>query len=207
MGCGRRTAPNGSSPSFATARAGVIQVNINPAYRVHELEYALNKVSLQRLDHRVPGSRAAIISPCCGSWRRSWDEAAPGRLSSARLPHLRTVIRLGAETTPGCCNFDQVPALGGPAERRRLGELAAILQPDDAINIQFTSGTTGLPKGATLTHFNILNNGYFVGQAMNFTEQDRLCIPVPFYHCFGMVLANLNCIIHGAAMVIPNDGF
>ena len=97
--------------------------------------------------------------------------------------------------------------MGGAAERERLEELSTLLQPDDAINIQFTSGTTGSPKGATLTHFNILNNGYFVGQAMNFTEADRLCIPVPFYHCFGMVMGNLNCAIHGAAMVIPNDGF
>ena len=97
--------------------------------------------------------------------------------------------------------------MGGAAERQRLEELSTLLQPDDAINIQFTSGTTGSPKGATLTHFNILNNGYFVGQAMKFTEVDRLCIPVPFYHCFGMVMGNLNCTIHGAAMVIPNDGF
>ena len=97
--------------------------------------------------------------------------------------------------------------MGNVAERQRLDELSTLLQPDDAINIQFTSGTTGSPKGATLTHFNILNNGYFVGQAMKFTEADRLCIPVPFYHCFGMVMGNLNCAIHGAAMVIPNDGF
>ena len=133
--------------------------------------------------------------------------SGPGQLSSRRLPHLKTVIRLGEEETPGCYNFDALPAMAGSTEKQRLNELSSFLQPDDAINIQFTSGTTGSPKGATLTHFNILNNGYFVGEAMKITEQDRVCIPVPFYHCFGMVLGNLNCISHGAAMVIPSDGF
>ncbi|MYH70587.1 MAG: AMP-binding protein [Gammaproteobacteria bacterium] len=191
---------------FATARAGLILVNINPAYRTHELEYALNKVACKGL---VTAStfKSSDYLAMLAELAPELDTAEPGRLSSGKLPHLRTVIRLGDEDTPGCYNFAAVSAMGDAAERQRLEELSTLLQPDDAINIQFTSGTTGSPKGATLTHFNILNNGYFVGQAMKFTEADRLCIPVPFYHCFGMVMGNLNCAIHGAAMVIPNDGF
>ena len=191
---------------FATARAGLILVNINPAYRTHELEFALNKVSCKGL---VTASmfKSSDYLAMLAELAPELNTAEPGRLVSRRLPHLQTVIRLGEEATPGCYNFDTVSAMGGAAECRRLEELTAVLQPDDAINIQFTSGTTGAPKGATLTHFNILNNGYFVGQAMKFTERDRLCIPVPFYHCFGMVMGNLNCTIHGATMVIPNDGF
>ena len=191
---------------FATARAGLIQVNINPAYRTHELEYVLNKVSCKGL---ITASRfkSSDYIAMLQELAPELNCAEPGRLSAPRLPHLKAVIRLGEEETPGCYNFYDIPARAGAVEKRQLGNLATVLQPDDAINIQFTSGTTGSPKGATLTHFNILNNGYFVGEAMNITEQDRVCIPVPFYHCFGMVLGNLNCITHGAAMVIPNDGF
>ena len=191
---------------FATARAGLIQVNINPAYRTHELEYVLNKVSCKGL---ITASRfkSSDYIAMLQELAPELNSAEPGRLSAPRLPHLKAVIRLGEEETPGCYNFDDIQARAGAVEKQQLGKLAAVLQPDDAINIQFTSGTTGSPKGATLTHFNILNNGYFVGEAMKITEQDRVCIPVPFYHCFGMVLGNLNCITHGAAMVIPNDGF
>ncbi len=191
---------------FATARAGLILVNINPAYRTHELEYVLNKVSCKGLVTAGRFKSSNYIA-MLQELAPELNAAEPGDLASRRLPHLEAVIRLGEEDTPGCYNFSEIPAMGGVAERRRLEELSILLQPDDAINIQFTSGTTGSPKGATLTHFNILNNGYFVGEAMKFTERDRLCIPVPFYHCFGMVLGNLNCITHGAAMVIPNDGF
>ena len=191
---------------FATARAGLIQMNINPAYRTHELEYVLNKVSCKGLITAARFKSSDYIA-ILQELAPELDSAEPGRLSSRRLPHLKAVIRLGEEKTPGCYNFDDIPATGGVVEKQQLRGLTAVLQPDDPINIQFTSGTTGSPKGATLTHFNILNNGYFVGQAMNFTERDRLCIPVPFYHCFGMVMGNLNCITHGATMVIPGDGF
>jgi len=191
---------------LATARAGLIQVNINPAYRVHELEYALNKVGCKAL---VTAARFKS-SDYLGMLQSLAPELAssdPGGLRAARVPALRWVVRLGQEDTPGCVRFDAVAELGDAGRRARLAELSGELQPDDPINIQFTSGTTGAPKGATLTHFNILNNGFFVGEAMRFTDADRLCVPVPLYHCFGMVMANLNCLIHGATIVYPCDGF
>jgi fatty-acyl-CoA synthase len=133
--------------------------------------------------------------------------SVPGQLKARALPALQTVIRLGNELTPGMLNFDSLLAEPTADERAQLAALGATLQFDDPINIQFTSGTTGAPKGATLTHHNILNNGYFVGRAMALTEHDRLCIPVPLYHCFGMVIGNLACITHGATMVYPGEGF
>jgi fatty-acyl-CoA synthase len=190
---------------FATAKAGLIMVNINPAYRVVELEYALKKV----------GCRALILATRFKSsdymemLRELAPELAgsrPGALRAARLPDLEIVIQIGG-SEPGTIAFDEVGARGGEEERRRLGTLAAELQFDDPINIQFTSGTTGAPKGATLTHHNILNNGYFIGEAQRLSEQDKVCIPVPLYHCFGMVLGNLACVTHGAAMVYPGAGF
>ena len=191
---------------FATAKAGLIQVNINPAYRLHELEYALNKVDCKVLitatkfkSSRYLEMLSQLLPELAGS--------GPGQLQASKAPVLKFVIRLGDEPTGGMLNFPDLAHAWGAKECRQLVELADTLQPDDPINIQFTSGTTGSPKGATLTHFNILNNGYFVGEAMQFTEQDRLCIPVPFYHCFGMVMGNLNCVTHGATMVIPSDGF
>ena len=191
---------------FATAMAGMIQVNINPAYRAQELEYALNKVGCKGLILAAEFKGGDYL----GMLRElapELDDCEPGQLQAARLPHLRAVIRLGEEQPAGMLNYAAVPKLAQKAQRQTLQELGARLQADDPINIQFTSGTTGSPKGATLTHFNILNNGYFVGEAMKFTEADRLCIPVPFYHCFGMVMGNLNCVVHGATMVIPDAGF
>ena len=131
---------------------------------------------------------------------------ASGPLDAAKLPSLRIVIQIGADTAPGAIPFDSVYTTGGASERAQLAELAGKLQFDEPINIQFTSGTTGLPKGATLTHHNILNNGYFLGEAMAYTEQDKVCIPVPLYHCFGMVIGNLACITHGSAMVLSRRG-
>ena len=191
---------------LATAKAGLILVNINPAYRGSELQYALNKVQC----------RGLILSPHFKSsnYLQMLQELAPelahskpGKLESAAFPSLSLVIRLGEERTPGMLNFDALLTDARATELAHLESAGAALQFDDPINIQFTSGTTGQPKGATLTHHNILNNGYFVGAAMQFSEADRLCIPVPLYHCFGMVLGNLVCITHGATMVYPGESF
>ncbi|MBV9219607.1 MAG: AMP-binding protein, partial [Methylobacteriaceae bacterium] len=191
---------------FATAKAGLILVNINPAYRLSEIEYALNKVGCKAL----VTARSFKSSDYLGMLRTlapEIDAASPGELAAARLPALKTIIGIGMVREPGFLPFDSVAALGGPLQRAQLAKLAAQLQFDDPINIQFTSGTTGAPKGATLTHHNILNNGYFVAEALQLTSADRLCIPVPLCHCFGMVMANLGCMTHGAAMVFPSEGF
>ncbi len=191
---------------FATAKAGLILVNINPAYRVTELEYALNKAGCKALV-TAARFRTSDYLGILGELAPELAAAAPGALEAARLPDLRLVIALGGEPAPGTLQFDDVYGLGSAAERDRLADLAEKLQFDDPINIQFTSGTTGFPKGATLTHHNILNNGFFLGEGMRFNEHDRVCIPVPLYHCFGMVIGNLGCLTHGAAMVYPSDGF
>jgi len=180
---------------FATAKAGLVLVNVNPAYRRSELEYAMNKVEC----------KALILAPALKT--SNYLEIVDDLVKARKLPHLRHVIRLGKERTPGMLNFDDVASAGGNAERVKLAELGPKLQFDDAINIQFTSGTTGHPKGATLSHHNILNNGYFVGGGLKLTENDRLCIPVPLYHCFGMVMGNLGCLTHGATMVYPSEAF
>ncbi len=191
---------------FATAKAGLVMVNINPAYRRAELEYALAKVGCRALI-LAPGFKSSDYLGMLRDLVPELDGAAPGELRSAKLPELRHVIRLGHESTPGMLDFDTVAQCASPADMTRLHEVARTLQFDDPVNIQFTSGTTGAPKGATLTHHNILNNGFFIGEAMRLTERDRLCIPVPLYHCFGMVLGNLACMTHGAAMVYPGEGF
>lgn len=191
---------------FASARAGLILVNINPAYRRTELEYVLDKVGCSALilsPNFKTSDYLAILQDVVPELRL----AAPGKLQSERLPQLRQVVRLGGERTAGMFNFDELSAGIGEVDLAHLSSVSAGLQFDDPINIQFTSGTTGAPKGATLTHHNILNNGFFTGEAMQLSEKDRLCIPVPLYHCFGMVMGNLACVTHGATMVYPGEGF
>ena len=191
---------------FATARFGAILVNINPAYRPFELEYALNAV----------GCRAIVAAEAFKSSRYidmlrelapELERCEPGRLSASKLPHLETVVAMSGDPGPGIFRFDDVTRLGGPEQTARLDALTASLSPDDPINIQFTSGTTGSPKGAPLSHRNIVNNARFVTDRIRLTEQDALCIPVPLYHCFGMVMGVLGCVTQGAAMVFPGEGF
>ncbi|HKY77778.1 MAG TPA: AMP-binding protein [Acidimicrobiia bacterium] len=172
---------------YATAKAGVILVNINPAYRTSELAYALNQSGCRML--------IAAQSFKTSNYEAMIEEVRPD------LPGLEKVILIG---TP---SWDELVAGAASVSEEALRERSAGLQFDDPINIQYTSGTTGFPKGATLSHHNILNNGYFIGEACRYTEADRVCIPVPFYHCFGMVLGNLACTAHGAAIVIPEAGF
>jgi fatty-acyl-CoA synthase len=191
---------------FATAKAGLVLVNVNPAYRISELEFALNKV----------GCKALLLAPSfkssdyVGMLQQIAPEVAggvPGQLQLKRLPSVRALILTDAAPPAGFLSYGAVESSGTAAEHARLHELRTILQPEDAINIQFTSGTTGLPKGATLSHHNIVNNGYFVAERMTFTHEDRLCIPVPLYHCFGMVMGVLGCVTHGAAMVFSGEAF
>ncbi|MGA3001765.1 MAG: AMP-binding protein [Acetobacteraceae bacterium] len=190
---------------YATAKAGLILVNINPAYRLSEVEYALNKVGCRALVTATRFKTSDYIG-MVNTLAPELAKARPGHLDAGKLPTLRAVIQIGG-AAPGTIPFDSVYGLGGAAELATLAKLAGRLQFDDAINIQFTSGTTGLPKGATLTHHNILNNGYFLAQAMRYTELDKVCIPVPMYHCFGMVIGSLACLTSGAAIVFPGEGF
>jgi len=191
---------------YATARMGAILVCINPAYRVFELEYALNKAGCRALvlAERFKSSEYLEILRALAP---ELDGCAPGELQAAKLPDLRYVIRMGEEKSSGMLNFSEVCALGGGPDYRRLAEIGASLSPQDVINIQFTSGTTGSPKGAALTHHNILNNANQVAAGMKFSEADRLCIPVPMYHCFGMVLGALACATRGACAVFPGEAF
>ncbi|WP_027014214.1 AMP-binding protein [Comamonas composti] len=194
---------------LATAQVGLVLVNINPAYRTSEVEYALNKVGCKA----VVSMPSFKTSDYLGMLRELAPEIAgvePGRLQAARLPELRHVVWIdvageGGEQA-GMQRFSDLMATGR-ADDERIDTMAARLRNTDPINIQFTSGTTGFPKGATLTHRNILNNGFFIGECMRLTPEDRLCIPVPLYHCFGMVLGNLACFTHGSCIVYPNDGF
>jgi len=191
---------------FATSKIGIILVNLNPSYRLHEIEYALKQ----------SGCTAVVIAP---SFKTSdytqmlYDIAPelatsePGKLKSARLPELTTVIRLASDKKPGMLSWDDLMRMGDAVSDEQLAQQQREQEFDDPINIQYTSGTTGFPKGATLSHHNILNNGYFVARLQNFTHEDKLCIPVPLYHCFGMVMGNLGCVTHGATMVYPAEGF
>jgi len=172
---------------YATAKIGAILVNINPAYRTHELQYVLNQA----------GIKVLVAAP---SFKTS-NYAAMIEEVRDEVPTLERVVLIGRES------WDEVWAAAESVSQQELEEIAAGLAPEDPINIQYTSGTTGFPKGATLSHVNILNNGYHVGEICRYTEEDRICIPVPFYHCFGMVMGNLAATSHGACMVIPAPGF
>jgi fatty-acyl-CoA synthase len=190
---------------YATAKIGAILVNINPAYRLRELDYALNQSGVATLV-MSPRFRAtdyvamlSELAPELAARRRE--------LASARLPDLRTVVCLGGECPPGMISWQQLGASGDEVPVGRLREREAALHFDDAINIQYTSGTTGAPKGATLSHHNILNNGFFIGERLRYSSADRICLPVPFYHCFGCVLGNLAALTHASAIVLPAESF
>ena len=191
---------------FATARIGAILVNINPAYRTSELEYALNKAGVSCLIV-APQFKTSNYMAMLAELAPEMATCPPGRLRAARLPALRSVVQLGPKPCPGALSFDEVMDRGNRAVRTRLNAISASLNPDDAINIQFTSGTTGAPKGATLSHRNIVNNAISTARAMRLQPGEGLCIPVPFYHCFGMVLGNLAACSYGATMVIPGEAF
>lgn len=191
---------------FATAKAGLVLVNINPAYRTPELEYAIRQVECEALivaPRLKTSDYVAMLRALCPGIA----DCEPGRLACDRLPSLRWLILLGNEPSPGFIAFDTIAARADEASRTRLQAVSSELQFDDPINIQFTSGTTGRPKAATLTHHNIVNNAYFVGRQMALTHRDRVCIPVPMYHCFGMVLGTLCCVTHGACMVFASESF
>ncbi|WP_308907695.1 AMP-binding protein [Pseudomonas canadensis] len=175
---------------IASAKLGVILVNINPAYRSSELDYVLKQSGCQWL-------------VCAGSFKTSDYHAMLQELK----PDLRGMISLDPSPPPGFMPWSQLSALGAGVPPEQLHSRQASLHFDQPVNIQYTSGTTGFPKGATLSHHNILNNGYMVGESLGLTAQDRLVIPVPLYHCFGMVMGNLGCITHGTTMIYPNDGF
>ncbi len=191
---------------FATAKIGAIMVCVNPAYRLFELEYALNKVGCKALI-TAKSFKSSFYLEMLQKLAPELANSVPGQLESETLPHLKTIIRMGDEETAGMFNFDKVLDMGTASDRDRLSGLTTTLSADDNINIQFTSGTTGTPKGATLTHKNILNNAYYTALTMRLTPEDRLCIPVPLYHCFGMVLGILVCMSVGATMVLPGEGF
>ena len=191
---------------FASAKIGVILVNINPAYRTSELEYVLKQSGCQWL-------------VCAGAFKTSdyhamlqslapeLAEQSIGQLQSECLPDLLGVISLDLQPPPGFLPWSQLAALGAATTSEQLAERQASLHFDQPVNIQYTSGTTGFPKGATLSHRNILNNGYMVGESLGLVAADRLVIPVPLYHCFGMVMGNLGCMTHGSTMIYPNDAF
>ncbi|MDB5079016.1 MAG: AMP-binding protein [Chloroflexi bacterium] len=191
---------------FATSKIGIILVNINPAYRLNELEYALRQSGCTALI-TAPQFKTSNYTQMLYDLCPELKEAQPGQLQAAKFPELRTVIRLGQETSAGMFTWDNVMDMAGAITEQALAGRQLEQEFDDPINIQYTSGTTGFPKGATLTHHNILNNGYFVAGLQNITHKDRICIPVPLYHCFGMVMGNLGCVTHGATMVYPSEAF
>ncbi|MBE0488155.1 MAG: AMP-binding protein [Halomonas sp.] len=192
---------------FATAKIGAILVNINPSYRTHELEYALKQSAASTLILQG-GFKGSDYVATLAELAPELRDASPGTFQSAKLPELERVICLDADRAlTGMFSWPSMLAHADEVSAEHLAEVQATLQFDDPINIQYTSGTTGAPKGATLSHHNILNNGFFVARTMALTEEDRMVIPVPLYHCFGMVMGNLGCVTHGATMIYPGNGF
>ena len=197
---------------FATAKIGAVLVTVNPSYRTHELEYVLKQseanalilISQFRTSDYVSMANEVIVE---------LKDSAPGELRSSKLPYLRNVIFIPQPSAPetktpdGMWSWQDVREKSAEISETELARRQASCHPDDTINIQYTSGTTGNPKGAMLTHYNLVANGYYTGEGMKFTEEDRLCIPVPFYHCFGCVLGNLACVTHGSTIVIPSEYF
>jgi len=191
---------------FATARIGAILVCINPAYRLFELEYALNKVGCKAIVS-AQSFKTSHYLEMLQSLAPELEACAPGALHAEKLPELRLIVAMGAPVPSGMIGFDALREMGDTVPRDELDALSAGLSADEPINVQFTSGTTGSPKGACLTHHNIINNGHFVTATMNFTDADVLCIPVPLYHCFGMVMGTLGSVSKGAKMVFPGEAF
>ena len=191
---------------LATAKAGVVLVNINPSYRKHEVQYALNQSGCKLLV-LAEQFKSSHYTQMITELAPELLESAFGELQSTELPDLRMVVALSENPPQGFISWNDLVAKSNELGADALADRERTLAFDDPINIQYTSGTTGYPKGATLSHHNILNNGYFVARTMNFSEKDRLIIPVPLYHCFGMVLGNLGCMTHGATMIYPSEGF
>ena len=193
---------------FATARVGIILVNINPAYRLSELEYSLNKVSCKALILAKNFKNSEYLKMLL-SLAPELKTCQKGKLQTKKLPHLSHIILMDEEDQnfSGLWMFKEIFNLGGEEEKQKLIKIDKELKPNDAINIQFTSGTTGQPKGATLSHYNIVNNGSLVTGRIRLTEKDRLAIPVPLYHCFGMVMGVLGAVSKGAAMIFPGESF
>jgi fatty-acyl-CoA synthase len=191
---------------FATAKTGIILVNLNLRFRAHELEFVLKQASCKGLV-MLDAFRDCDYVATVRQLAPEIDASLPGQLQSAKLPHLRQVVYIGEDPPAGMLSWDQMLAQGDRVSTAELRAREAGLNAHDTINIQYTSGTTGTPKGAELSHYNVVNNGQFIGDSMKLTERDKVCIPVPFYHCFGMVLGNMACLTHGSAMVIPADFF
>jgi fatty-acyl-CoA synthase len=191
---------------FAAASIGAVLVNINPAYRAHELAYVLSQADITTLlltDRFKSTDYFDILAGICPELAAS----PPGQLFSAAFPRLRRVVSIKQETRPGMLSWDDFRQRAAAVSEAALYRRQADVRADAVVNIQYTSGTTGFPKGAMLTHRNLLINAYYVGQRLAFTERDRLCIPVPFYHCFGCVMGTLMCAVYGAAMVVPAEAF
>ncbi len=191
---------------FATSKLGAILVNINPSYRLNEVQYALRQAGCAWLV-TAPRFKTSDYTGMIHELTPELAACEVGALKSANFPNLRGVVRLGEEPSPGMLGWGALLALADRVTADELARRQRQQEFDDPINIQFTSGTTGYPKGATLSHHNILNNGYFTTELLRFTDRDRLLIPVPLYHCFGMVMGNLGCVSHGATMIYPSDGF